>query len=93
MPKIMVFIFALLLEKLAEEIPTSAPRSKGKKRRSVSPVKILPSTQEIKNAASKAFSNVKNSMLGLHIVLKRHGRVMWKTRLEMKIKKKRKTLI
>ena len=65
MPKIMVFIFALLLEKLAEEIPTSAPRSKGKKRRSASPVKILPSTQEI----------------------------MWKTRLEMKIKKKRKTLI
>ena len=64
-------LFALLLEKLAEEIPTSAPRSKGKKRRSVAPVKILPSTQEIKTAASKAFPNVKNSMLGLHDSVKK----------------------
>ena len=59
-------LFALLLEKSAEEMPTPAPRSKGKKRRPVAPVKIIPSPQEIKNAASKAFSKVKNRMLELH---------------------------
>ena len=59
-------LFALLLEKSAEEMPTPAPRSKGKKRRPVAPVKIIPSPQEIKNAANKAFSKVKNSMLELH---------------------------
>ena len=57
---------ALLLEQPAEEMPTPPPRSKGKKRRSVVPVKIIPSPQEIKNAASKAFSTVKNSILELH---------------------------
>ena len=57
---------ALLLEQSAEEMPTPAPRSKGKKRRPVAPVKIIPSPQEIKNAANKAFSKVKNSMLELH---------------------------
>ena len=57
---------ALLLETSAEEMPTPAPRSKGKKRRPVAPLKIIPSPQEIKNAASKAFSKVKNSMLELH---------------------------
>ena len=76
-------LFALLLEKSAEEIPTSEPRSKGKKRRSVAPVKIIPSTQEIKNAASKAFSNVKNSMLGLHNSVKK----TWKGYVEDEARK------
>ena len=76
-------LFALLLEKSAEEMPTSAPRSKEKKRRSVAPVKIIPSTQEIKNAASKAFSNVKNSMLGLHNSVKK----TWKGYVEDEARK------
>ena len=76
-------LFALLLEKSAEEMPTSAPRSKGKKRRSVAPVKIIPSTQEIKNAASKAFSNVKNSVLGLHNSVKK----TWKGYVEDEARK------
>ena len=59
-------LVALLLQKLAEEMPTPALRSKGKKRRPVALVKIIPSPQEIKNAASKVFSKVKNSMLELH---------------------------
>ena len=58
-------LFALLLEKSAEEMPTPAPRSKGKKRRSVAPIRIIPSPQEIKNVASKAFSRVKDSILEL----------------------------
>ena len=57
---------ALLLEQSAEEMPTPAPRSKRKKRRSVAPVRIIPSPQEIRNAASKASSRVKNSILVLH---------------------------
>ena len=56
---------ALLLEQSAEEMPTPAPRSKGKKRRSVAPIRIIPSPQEIKNVASKAFSRVKDSILEL----------------------------
>ena len=59
-------LVALLLQKLAEEMPKPALRSKGKKRRPVALVKIIPSPQEIKNAASKVFSKVKNSMLELH---------------------------
>ena len=59
-------LVALLLEQSAEEMPTPPPRSKGKKRRPVAPVKIIPSPQEIKNAAGKAFSRVKNSILDLH---------------------------
>ena len=47
-------------------MPTPPPRSKGKKRRPVVPVKIIPSPQEIKNAAGKAFSRVKDSILVLH---------------------------
>ena len=48
-------LVALLLQKLAEEMPKPALRSKGKKRRPVALVKIIPSPQEIKNAASKVF--------------------------------------
>ena len=59
-------LVALLLEQLAEEMLTPPPRSKGKKRRPATPVKIIPSPQEIKNATGKAFSRVKDSMLGLH---------------------------
>ena len=59
-------LVALLLEQSAEEMPTPAPRSKRKKRRSVAPVRIIPSPQEIRNAASKASSRVKNSILVLH---------------------------
>ena len=59
-------MFALLLEQSAEEMPTPPPRSKGKKRSPVVPVKIIPSPQEIKNAAGKAFSRVKDSILVLH---------------------------
>ena len=47
-------------------MPTPAPRGWEKNRRSVAPVKIIPDPQEIKSAASKAFSKVKNSMLELH---------------------------
>ena len=54
---------ALLIEQSAEEMPKPAPRSKQKKRRSV---RIIPSPQEIRNAASKASSRVKNSILVLH---------------------------
>ena len=56
---------ALLLEQSAEEMPAPLPRSKGDKKRHVVPIKIIRSPQEIKNAASKAFSRVKNGILGL----------------------------
>ena len=59
-------LVALLLEQSIEEIPTPLPRSKGKKRRPVLPVRIILSPQEIKNATGKVFSRVKNSTLGLH---------------------------
>ena len=42
-----VVLLALLLEKASKEMPTPAPRSKGKKRRPVLPVKIIPSPQEM----------------------------------------------
>ena len=59
-------LVALLLEQLAEEMSMPPSRSKGKKRRLATPVKIIPSPQEIKNATGKAFSRVKNHMMGLH---------------------------
>ena len=59
-------LVAFLLEQSSEEMPTPAPRGWEKNRRSVAPVKIIPDPQEIKSAASKAFSKVKNSMLELH---------------------------
>ena len=40
-------LLALLLEQSSEEMPTPAPRSKGKKRRSVLPVKTISSPQEM----------------------------------------------
>ena len=40
-------LLALLLEQSSEEMPTPAPRSKGKKRRPVLPVKIILSPQEM----------------------------------------------
>ena len=64
-------LVALLLERSAEEMPTPAPRSKRKKRRLVVPVRVISSPQEIKNAASKAFSRVKNRMLELHDSVKK----------------------
>ena len=59
-------LVALLLEQSAEEIPAPPPTSRGEKRSPIVPVKIIPSHQEIKNTASKAFSKVKNSILELH---------------------------
>ena len=38
---------ALLLEQSAEEMLPPAPRSKGKERRSVLPIKIIPSPKEM----------------------------------------------
>ena len=40
-------VLALLLEQSSEEMPTPAPSSKGKKKRPVLPVKIIPSPQEM----------------------------------------------
>ena len=40
-------LVALLLEQSAEEMPTPAPRSRGKERKPVLPVKIIPSPQEM----------------------------------------------
>ena len=40
-------LLALLLEQSSEEMPTSASRRKGKERRPVLPVKIIPSPQEM----------------------------------------------
>ena len=40
-------LLALLLEESAEKMPTPAPRNKGKERRPVLPVKIIPSPQEM----------------------------------------------
>ena len=40
-------LLALLLEQLSEEMPTPSPRSKGKERKSVLLVKIIPSPQEM----------------------------------------------
>ena len=75
---------ALLLEQSAEEMPTPAPRSKRKKRRSVAPVRIIPSPQDIRNAASKASSRVKNSIMVLHDSAKKplKGYVEGETRKE-----------
>ena len=64
-------LVALLLEQSAEEMPAPAPRSKRKKRRPVVPIRVISSPQEIRNAASKAFSRVKNRMLELHDSVKK----------------------
>ena len=47
-------LVALLLEQTTEEFPTPPPRSKGKKRRPVILVKIIPSPQKWMNLKEKA---------------------------------------
>ena len=77
-------LVALLLEQSAEEMPTPAPRIKVKKRRSCAPIKIIPNLQKTKNAVSKAFSRIKNSMLEVHDIVKKtvKGYVEGETRNE-----------
>ena len=57
---------SLLLEQPADEISTPAPRSKGKERRPVLPVKIIPSPQEMdefeKEEMKKSRPVVKNRL-------------------------------
>ena len=59
-------LVALLLDQSTKEMPRPPPRTEGKKRRPVLPVKIIQSPQEIKIAASKAFLTLKNSVIGSH---------------------------
>ena len=77
-------LIALLLEQSAEEMSTPPPKSKRKERKPVLSVKIIPSPQEIKNATDKAFSRVKNSVLGLHYSAKK----TLKGDVESEVKKK-----
>ena len=59
-------LLTLLLEQSAEEMPAPAPRSKGKERRPVLPVKIIPSPQEMdefeKEEMKKSRPMVKNKI-------------------------------
>ena len=59
-------LVALLLEESAEEMLTPSPRTKGKKRRSALPVKIIPGSQEVdkleKEEIEKSRSVVKNRL-------------------------------
>ena len=59
-------LLTLLLEQSAEEMPAPAPRSKGKERRPVLPVKIIPSPQEMdefeKEEMKKSRPMVKNKL-------------------------------
>ena len=61
-----VELLTLLLEQSAEEMPAPAPRSKGKERRPVLPVKIIPSPQEMdefeKEEMKKSRPMVKNKL-------------------------------
>ena len=84
-------LLALLLEQSSEKMPTPPLSSKGKERRPALSVKIIPSPQEIKNAASKAFSKVKNSILKLHDGAKKtlKGYVEGETRKENQEEEKR----
>ena len=63
-------LVALLLEKSAEEMPTPAPRSKGKERRPVLPVKITSSPQEMdefeKEEIKRSRSVIRNRLSKLH---------------------------
>ena len=63
-------LIALLLEQPAEEMSTPPPRSKGKKRRSVLPVKIIPNPQEMdefeKQEMKKTRPVVKNKLSELY---------------------------
>ena len=59
-------LLSLLLEQSSEETPTSAPRSKGKERRPLLPVKIIPRPQEMdefeKEELKKSTPVVKNRL-------------------------------
>ena len=63
-------LVALLLEKSAEEMPTPAPKSKGKERRPALPVKITPSPQEMdefeKEEIKRSRSVIRNRLSKLH---------------------------
>ena len=63
-------LVALLLEQSAEEMTTPAPRSKGKERRSVLPINIIPSPQEMdefeKEEMKKSRPVVKSRVSKLH---------------------------
>ena len=63
-------LVALLLEQSAEEMLPPAPRSKGKERRSVLPIKIIPSPQEMdefeKEEMKKSRPVVKSRLSKLH---------------------------
>ena len=52
-------LVALLLEQSAEEMSTPAPRSREKKRRSVTLVRIIASPQELKMPPAKLFQEQK----------------------------------
>ena len=69
-------LLTLLLEQSAEEMPAPAPRSKGKERRPVLPVKIIPSPQEVhefeKGEMKKSRSMVKSRLSKLHKWLDDH---------------------
>ena len=59
-------LVALLLEQSAEEMPTPPPRARGKERRPILPLKIIPSPQEMdefeKEEMKKSRSVVKNKL-------------------------------
>ena len=63
-------LVALLLEKSAEEMPTPAPKSKGKGGRPALPVKITPSPQEMdefeKEEIKRSRSVIRNRLSKLH---------------------------
>ena len=69
-------LLTLLLEQSAEEMPAPAPRSKGKERRPVLPVKIIPSPQEMdefeKEEMKKRSPVVKGKLSKLHKWLDDH---------------------
>ena len=66
-------LLALLLEQLSEEMPTPSPRSKGKERKSVLLVKIIPSPQEMnefeKEEMTKSRPVVETRLSKLHKLL------------------------
>ena len=69
-------LLALLLEESAEKMPTPAPRNKGKERRPVLPVKIIPSPQEMDEFENEEMKKsrpvVKSKLSKLHKWLDDH---------------------
>ena len=69
-------LLTLLLEQSAEEMPAPAPRSKGKERRPVLPVKIIPSPQEMDEFENEEMKKsrpvVKSKLSKLHKWLDDH---------------------